>query len=136
LFGADAELAHLFSKFSPGALDTVWIPQLAEEGDWIIVSCDKGKNSKKSESLPLICQATGVTHIILSTALGHRTSFYRVHAINSCWPQILATADAPKGSGFTLSISTGKKGKISFRFQEWQKPSTAIHIQPVQRDLF
>jgi len=136
LFGADAELAHLLSKFPPGTKDEVWIPHLAHDGDWIIFSADLGKNSKKSESLPLICQALGVTHIIMSPALQRRPSFYRVLAISSCWTQILGTAEAAKGTGFTLSMSTGKKGQISFRFQEWHKPTTAVLILPVQQQLF
>ena len=87
------------ANFPPGIEDAVWIPTLAHDGDWIVFSADLGKNSKKSESLPLICQEIGVTHIIMSPALQRRTSFYRVLAIGSCWTQILGTSEAAEGDG-------------------------------------
>jgi hypothetical protein len=118
LFGAAAELAHLFDKFPPGTADSVWIPQIASEGGWIVITSDRGKTSRKSEKLPLICRELGVTHVVLSAGLHKRSTHYRVLAISSCWPQLIAAADAPGGTRFTVSIHTGKRGTTSFRFRE------------------
>ena len=111
LYGADAEVAHLFSKFEPSTLDKDWIPALAKEGGWIIITADRGTHSRKDERLPAICRDFDVTHVLLSAALHRRNMYYKALAINSCWPGLLDAATHPPGTGFSISI----RGK-HFRF--------------------
>jgi hypothetical protein len=125
LFGADGELAHLLTKFPPGTPDSVWIPEIANEGGWIVVSSDRGAHSKKSEKLPLICQEMRVTYVMLSRAIQKRPTHCRVMAINSCWQQLIDAAGAAPGTGFSILIRTAKGGTDSFRFQKIYDPSTA-----------
>jgi hypothetical protein len=122
LFGAEAELTHLFQKFSPGTLDSIWISQIAAEGGWIVVTSDRGAKSKKSERLPLICRELRVTHVVLSRGLHKRSAYFRTLANSSSWRQLLDAAEAAKGTGFSLSMSTAKKEVISFRFQKLYDP--------------
>ena len=123
LLGVDVELAHILSKFPLGTEDADWIPKIAQEG-WIVVSFDRGKNSKKSEKLPLICRAFGVTHVLGSRGLQLRSAYYRIEAINSSWPLLLnEVAVAPRGTGYSLGIHTGKRHVFSFRLKKTYDPS-------------
>ena len=67
LYGAEASVD--LGKYSRGVKDRVWIPEIAEEGGWIVVSMDPGQHSRKSERLPIICRAFRVTHVTLSAGL-------------------------------------------------------------------
>ena len=109
LYGAENEVAHLFTKFDPGTKDEVWIPQLASEGGWIIITTDQGKQSKKGQKLPEICREFRVTHIMLSTKLHTRNMYTKVLAIQHCLPSIMDVVTSPPGSGFLLQLSGADK---------------------------
>ncbi|MGO8750695.1 MAG: hypothetical protein ACLQNE_32495 [Thermoguttaceae bacterium] len=118
LFGANAEIARFFDKFARGARDLDWIPELAREEGWIILTADRGMHSKTGEKLPEICSAFGVTHVMLSAALNQRSWYYKTLAIETHWEQLIAAALCLKGTGFTLSIA----GERSFRFCKVSEP--------------
>jgi hypothetical protein len=113
LYGSDAEIAHLLSRFPQGCKDPYWIPKLAHETGWIVITCDQGKNSKKSEKLPEICRAFGVTHVSLSRGLHKRNMFYKSLAIASLWGKLLALADEPRGGGYRIAM-TGENNIFRF----------------------
>ncbi|MFZ1933546.1 MAG: hypothetical protein WCB27_21790 [Thermoguttaceae bacterium] len=104
LYGADAEVAHLLTKFPKGMPDLEWIPELSKEGGWIVISPDRGSHSKKDERLPDICREMDVTHVIMSAALHRRNMYYKALAITTCWPALLDAASYPAGTGFSLSL--------------------------------
>ena len=76
LYGVDAEIAHLLSKFPPATPDKEWIPEIAKQGGWIIVTSDRGTHSRKDERLPMICRDFGVTHVLLSGSLHRRNTYF------------------------------------------------------------
>lgn len=104
LYGADAEVAHLFGKFSEGMPDAKWIPELSKEGGWIVISSDRGTHSRKDERLPLICRELDVTHVLLSASLHRRNMYYKSLAITTCLPSLIDAASYPPGTGFSLSL--------------------------------
>jgi len=104
LYGADAEIAHLFNKFNRGTPDKVWVPELSAEGGWIVISADRGAHSRKDERLPLICRDLDVTHVLLSASLHRRDMHYKFSAINSCWKDLIDAASAPPGTGFSIGL--------------------------------
>ena len=106
LYGSDAEVAHLLSKFEKQTPDSVWIPQLANEGGWVIITADRGRHSKKSEKLPLICRAYGVSHVLLSAKLHSRNMHKKALAIDSSWDGLFAAGSAPKGCGYLLHLTS------------------------------
>jgi len=118
LYGTNAEIVHFFSKFAPGVQDAVWIPQIAREEGWIVVSADRGTHNRQGEKLPEICSAFGVTHVMLSAALAKRNWYYKTLAFQSHWGELLATAQSPKGTGFKLSIT----GERSFSLRKVSEP--------------
>lgn len=105
LYGSTSEIAHLLTKFGSGGVkDQEWVPVLARETGWIVITADQGLQSKKSEKLPLICRAFGVTHVMLSRGLHKRNSFYKALAITTLWERLHALSDEPRGSGFRIAM--------------------------------
>jgi hypothetical protein len=126
LYGSSAEIAHLLTKFGGGGVkDPEWVPILAHETGWIVISADQGKNSKKSEKLPEICRAYGVTHAILSRGLHKRNMYYKSLAIVSLWGKLHALADEPRGGGYRITM-TGETA--SFRLVRVSEPPKASEI--------
>lgn len=112
LYGSDADVAHLLSKFKSQTPDGVWVPKLANEGGWIVISTDRGKHSKKSEKLPLICRAYGVSHVLLSGKLHSRNMYTKALAIEASWDGLLAAGLAPQGSGHLLHLTSQGNFKL------------------------
>jgi hypothetical protein len=106
LYGSTVEVAHLLTKFgSSGVKDIEWIPALARETGWIVITADQGRNSKKSEKLPLICRAFGVTHVMLSRALHRRNMFHKALAISTLWEKLHQLGDKPRGAGYRINMA-------------------------------
>jgi hypothetical protein len=105
LFGASADIAHLLSKYPQGTPDRVWIPDLAREGGWVVVTSDGGKQSKKSEKLPLICHAHYVTHVVLSVGLHKKKAHDKFLAISECWDELIAATAAADGTGYSRRLT-------------------------------
>jgi len=51
-------------------MDNAWIPKIAGQG-WIVISADRGKGKKRGGKLPMICQANGVTCLMLGNRVHH-----------------------------------------------------------------
>jgi hypothetical protein len=111
-YGADAIVAHIFAKFQPGTPDKIWISEIAREGNWIVITADRGIHSRMEEKLPLICREFNITHIMLSRGLHKRNIYYKALAIESSWSEIIATASAPPGTGFVLSMSENQTFRL------------------------
>jgi hypothetical protein len=105
LHGAAAEVAHLLTKFPPGTADSIWIPEIAKEGGWVVITCDRGMHSRVGEKLPLICRHFCVTHVLMGPALSRRTMRWRAVAIQSVWDELIEVAAAPAGTGFALTMA-------------------------------
>lgn len=105
LFGSDAEVAHLLPKFGAhGLSDRHWVEQLVSEGSWIAISADRGKHSKLSDKLPLICQEVGLTLVMLSAKLHQRNMAFKLLAIQSVWQDLHDLRSEPPGSLRQLCI--------------------------------
>lgn len=135
LYSPGATLVHLRKKFTPGTKDRVWIPQIAEEGGWIIISMDRGKHSNVPDRLPLICQRVCVTHATLSGGLAKRSMYFRATAIEACWPALVSAGSDPPGTGFRLSMKESASGVVSFRLQKIYDPTPPDQVPLVQKNL-
>jgi hypothetical protein len=134
LYGGDAEVAHLFDKFPPASPDKEWIPSIAKEGGWIIISADRGTHSRKDERLPNICRELGVTHVLLSASLHRRNMYFKALAISSCWHDLIEAADSPPGTGFSLIMRETKSGHV-FRLQKKTSAIADEDIPNIQKRL-
>ncbi len=100
----DLEVKHLTEFTQSDAPDPDWIALLQKESDWIVISCDRGKNSKLEQKLPLICKKLKVTHILLSSGLAKKTKAEQKQAIAAVWQDIVAFASHPAGSQALLRL--------------------------------
>jgi hypothetical protein len=128
LYRANTEVVHLFSKFSSGTPDRTWIPQVACEGRWVIVSADQGKQSKKGQKLPEICREFRVTHIMLSAKLHMQNMYKKVLAINYCLPSIFEASCNAAGTGYLLQMA----GIGKFRLKKKTDPPPFDQVSAVQ----
>jgi hypothetical protein len=100
---------HLTNYFVPGTLDPDWIPKIKGQG-WIIISQDKG--SKGRNKLPQICTEYGITHIILSKAVGQLKQQQKANQIISVWEDIKKCYDEPPGTRFRLKLTSAGRAAI------------------------
>ena len=87
----------------------------AAEGDWIVLTSDRGVNSPREAKLPILCSDHFVTHVILSPGMAKKTMHFKMLSIQTHWTALLALANAPKGPGHSLylirGIATGLRPK-------------------------
>jgi hypothetical protein len=100
---------HLTDIFKKGIDDQDWLSVLKNEPDWIVVTADRGKDSKKPK-LPLICSKLGITHISMTPDL--KNAGYSAHkqALLSTWPQIAMIPLIPRGTRVSLGYRNVNKG--------------------------
>jgi hypothetical protein len=65
----DAEVSHILDIYGQGKLDSEWIPEIAAQA-YIVITGDLGR--KGGAKLPRLCVQYGITHVLLSPAMGSR----------------------------------------------------------------
>ena len=108
----DAKFVHITEKYGSGAKDNEWIPALAAEGGWVVITSDGGRKSKRGNKLPVICAASKLTHVVLSAKLHERTAHEKSAALAFLWSKIEVLRDEEPGSRFNLRFKSlkGKTG--------------------------
>ena len=104
-------IVHLSEKFSRDEKDEIWIPALASEGDWVIVSGDpritRGKQQRKA------WLESGLTAFFLGAGFSEKTIWKQAAELFRWWPDIIIEArQAKKGSGFLLHSGAAKMKQI------------------------
>lgn len=114
LVGTAAEFTHICDYFRQGILDIDWVPRIAAEGGWVVITPDGGKHSPRGHKLPDLCRDYGVTHVILSPTLHNKKSAEKAGVIVSMWPKIERLVEEPPGSRFRLRYkeTKGRAGLI------------------------
>jgi hypothetical protein len=97
-----------------GVKDIEWIPKIAKEGGWVVLSADRGKRNRVGElpheKLPFLCRTHRVTHVLLSGSLQSSKTFIKGQALVAVWREILTAATAPAGTRFVLTKRSGGTG--------------------------
>ena len=104
----ECEFVHITDYFAEGAKDREWIPRLAAESGWIVMTADRGTHSRAGEKLPEICRVNQLTHVVLSKTIHAFKSFEKIRAIRHVWSDILQLHTYPPGSRFLLRIKMNK----------------------------
>jgi len=91
------ETKHLTDIFKAGDDDSRWLPLLEQQKDWIVITADRGKDSKRPK-LPIICERLKITHISLTPVLVHAGYSAHKQALLSSWPDISKIQLLPKGT--------------------------------------
>ena len=95
----ELQTKHQSDFWNPGTKDSQWIPILAQEKDWDILTADRGKNSKL-DKIQVICSHYKVTHISMTPALINAGFKHQKHALLTLWPQIMRVRFLPVGTRF------------------------------------
>lgn len=101
------EIIHIKDKFQPGAPDQVWIPLLAKERDWIIISGDF--NITRNREIRRIWKEAQLTSFFLTKGWMHQDKFPFVSSFMKAWPALVKTAStSAKGEAYSVQ----QNGKI------------------------
>ncbi len=112
LLPSTLECAHICDRLASGALDKDWVPQIASEGRWIVITADAGKKSNLGGKLPELCKENKITHVVLSPALHKLKIQEKAGALLLVWDQIESLEKEPAGSRFKLMYRQGKKNVL------------------------
>ena len=131
--GEPPEFAHVCDFFKQGTPDNVWVPKIASEGRWIVISSDGAKKANKGGKLPDLCLAYKVTHVILSPTLHKKTAGEKVSALGFIWGQIENLDKEPAGTRFKLRFKTTKGSRaLTLVLQKDEPPADPGHDAPTQ----
>ena len=105
------EIVHLSEKFDRDVDDLVWLPGLAQEGDWVVISADprisRGKATKRA------WHESGLTAFFFGDRFASRKFWVQASEVVRLWPQIVLKArECAPGTGFVLHYHSEKMTEI------------------------
>lgn len=106
-----AAFAHICDYLNQGVLDAEWVPRIAADGGWVVITADGGKQSKRGNKLPDLCRHYGITHVVLSAKLHGLKSREKAAAVAALRAEIEKLSDEPAGSRFRLRYKE-VKGRV------------------------
>jgi hypothetical protein len=106
--GADSLIALVADKYRCGIADELWIPQLAVEGGWVVITSDKARQSGVKTKLPALCLEYGVTHILVAQSIGMMKTEEKATAILFVWEKILLASSAAPGTRYSMKLATSR----------------------------
>jgi hypothetical protein len=94
-------IVHQHDRFPDGTDDVDWIPMLASEGDWIIISGDAEIGRHVHERKAWL--DSGLTAFFLGSAWASQEVWTKWTLLNSWWPKITKQARySQAGAGFIM----------------------------------
>src|SRR5262249_955669 len=108
----DVVFEHISQRFLEGDPDQEWIPQLASEGDWVIITSDRGRRGKIGVKLPVLCAKYGVSYAAFAASLHNQPAAQKLGALLSVWADVMKVHDAKPGSAFTIRFVPTKSGAL------------------------
>ena len=111
LFAGEHEIIHLRDRFGPSVKDVDWIPRLSREGNWIVISGDRGIRRKKAEYNAF--KSSRLIGFFLSAGLNKAPLVKQAERILALWGgiEIFATGSRP-GSMFELPMTSTRIGTL------------------------
>ncbi len=103
------EFKHITDIFSQGVSDSDWVPQIAKDGRWIVITADRARRgSRKGGKLPRLCLEFKLTHVLLSGTLHGSPTAVKRDALLEKWGSISRLDEETPGSRFKLRYRTTK----------------------------
>jgi len=100
-------VVHLKEKFKPNTPDVEWIKQLAEEGDWFVITKDTGIRKNPNERR--VWKESGLSIVFLERSLAEMDFWELSWRLVRYWGPIKgAISQSKEGASFSVSIN----GKI------------------------
>lgn len=96
-----------------GVIDDEWIPRLATEGRWVVITTDGGRQRSRGNKLPRLCREHEVTHVIITSSIHSKKAAEKLRILSESWDRIVkAVAAAPPGTRFKLRYKPAKGSNI------------------------
>ena len=83
------QVTPLRDKFAPNAADADWLPVLAEEGGWIVISIDR---FRKSDAERELLRRRGLTVFVLDRQWSSKPYWVQAAQFVLWWPKVLDVA--------------------------------------------
>lgn len=101
---------HLRDLFEEDTPDHEWIDQLAEDGDWVILTHDRlAKNPLEKEAL----RASGLKVFIMKAGWSNQKGWEKAWKLVRWWPRIIEQAEGlAGGAAFSFGVKFSGKGKF------------------------
>jgi hypothetical protein len=99
-----------------GIADDQWVPRAAEEGDWIVLTADKGRESPR---LNYLLPAYKVTGIFMGGKIPNLSGYEKIRAVMSVMHMIETAADDTPGRRYRL-IRVGQAQRYTLK--PWPLP--------------
>ncbi len=108
------EVTYLRKRFAENALDVQWIPTLAKEGNWIIISGDEAIQRRPAERK--VFSDAKLTTFFLASAWPRAPFWDQAYLMVRWWPRITKFAQqAPAGT--VVQIPFGANGQFKDTFK-------------------
>jgi len=94
-----AQMVHFVDKYGRNGKwpDSRWVPDLARDPKWIVLTADSGKQSTKTACLRRLCRKHAVRLIWISSAIQDKgIAFYGPQFLTH-FPKIIEFGSAPRG---------------------------------------
>ncbi len=105
--GDAVELFHWTKRFGEKKKqDTLWVPELAKDRRWVVVSGDSGKRCPKLESMRRICREYRVTLVYAASAVRRASLAYYGPQFQTQWAAILEAVAGPTGGQYILRMAS------------------------------
>ncbi len=113
LSGDGVDAIHIRDRLGSGKKDPAWVPEIARDRRWCILSTDRGSHSSRQDALPLVCYEYKVTLIRVSQSLIDRGITFYGPQILANWGSVVEALKGPKGAQYLLRRH-GRKTDVAF----------------------
>ena len=99
------QVVHYREKYGPNSRwkDRNFVPDLGRDRRWLIISNDK--ENAGFNSMRCLCRQHGVNLLYLSSGVQKRAAGFFCPQILAHWDRILAIADLPRGTHYSIALS-------------------------------
>jgi hypothetical protein len=109
-------IEHVSDRFKPDDDDSFFVKKLQEEGNWMVISADLGKHTKKKEKLPDVCKEFGVTCVQLTPAIAKGTTLAQAHCLHAIILNRSHISTFPDGTIIRAGINHTPSGFYNYQF--------------------
>lgn len=96
-----------------GVVDEKWIPLIATEGRWVVITSDGGRQRSRGAKLPDLCREHNVTHVVITSSIHSKKTADKLRILSESWDRIVqAVTEAPPGTRFRLRYKPAKGSGI------------------------
>jgi hypothetical protein len=118
LHDGKCQFKHINEFQKQGIDDDRWVPEIAKEGCWIIISGDRSKQNKskkskhyRGEKMRVVCKQYNVTLVEMSQKIHHLPTMKKIALLLLVWSDLMKVAEAPPGSRHLIRFAGNTEGR-------------------------